>query len=82
MGSNGKLYACSAPAGPALEGAQIRDGMRGALGAIERVEINTDVACKVIGDTPAVGICGSGLIGCLRKDARCGRDRCERIVET
>jgi uncharacterized 2Fe-2S/4Fe-4S cluster protein (DUF4445 family) len=27
MGSNGKLYACSAPAGPALEGAQIRDGM-------------------------------------------------------
>ncbi len=67
MGSNGKLYACSAPAGPALEGAQIRDGMRGALGAIERVEINTDVACKVIGDAPAVGICGSGLIDACAK---------------
>ena len=29
MGSRDKLYACSAPAGPALEGAQIRHGMRG-----------------------------------------------------
>lgn len=62
MGSKGKLYACSAPAGPALEGAQIRHGMRGALGAIERVQIGDDVVCKVIGDAPAIGICGSGLI--------------------
>jgi len=67
MGSKGKLYACSAPAGPALEGAQIRDGMRGALGAIERVEIDSDVACKVIGDAPAIGICGSGLIDACAK---------------
>lgn len=72
MGSKGKLYACSAPAGPALEGAQIRHGMRGALGAIERVEIGEDVACKVIGDAPAIGICGSGLIDACAKmlDAR------------
>jgi len=72
MGSKGKLYACSAPAGPALEGAQIRHGMRGALGAIERVEIDADVSCKVIGDAPAVGICGSGLIDACAKmlDAR------------
>jgi len=72
MGSKGKLYACSAPAGPALEGAQIRHGMRGAVGAIERVEIGEDVECKVIGDAPAVGICGSGLIDACAKmiDAR------------
>jgi uncharacterized 2Fe-2S/4Fe-4S cluster protein (DUF4445 family) len=70
MGSKGKLYACSAPAGPALEGAQIRHGMRGALGAIERVEIAEDVECKVIGDAPAVGICGSGLI-----------DACARMID-
>jgi uncharacterized 2Fe-2S/4Fe-4S cluster protein (DUF4445 family) len=72
MGSRGKLFACSAPAGPALEGAQIRHGMRGAIGAIEKVEIGDDVACRVIGDAPAVGICGSGLIDACAKmlDAR------------
>jgi len=67
MGRRGKLFACSAPAGPALEGAQIRHGMRGALGAIERVEIDGDVACKIIGDAPAIGICGSGLIDACAK---------------
>lgn len=67
MGSRGKLYACSAPAGPALEGAQIRHGMRGALGAIEKVAIAEDVSCSVIGDAPAVGICGSGLIDACAK---------------
>jgi uncharacterized 2Fe-2S/4Fe-4S cluster protein (DUF4445 family) len=72
MGSRGKLFACSAPAGPALEGAQIRHGMRGALGAIEKVEIAEDVSCSVIGNAPAVGICGSGLIDACAKmlDAR------------
>ena len=72
MGSRDKLYACSAPAGPALEGAQIRHGMRGALGAIEKVAIGEDVTCAVIGDAPAVGICGSGLIDACAKmlDAR------------
>ncbi len=67
MGSKEGLFACSAPAGPALEGAQIRHGMRGAVGAIERVSIEQDVACKVIGDAPAIGICGSGLIDACAK---------------
>lgn len=72
MGAQGRLFACSAPAGPALEGAQIRHGMRGAVGAIERVEIDSDVSCKVIGDAPAIGVCGSGLIDACAKmvDAR------------
>lgn len=72
MGSRGRLFACSAPAGPALEGAQIRHGMRGALGAIEKVAIDEDVTCTVIGNAPAVGICGSGLIDACAKmlDAR------------
>jgi uncharacterized 2Fe-2S/4Fe-4S cluster protein (DUF4445 family) len=39
--------------------------MRGALGAIEKVAIGDDVTCAVIGDAPAVGICGSGLIDLL-----------------
>jgi uncharacterized 2Fe-2S/4Fe-4S cluster protein (DUF4445 family) len=67
MGSRGRLMACSAPAGPALEGAQIRHGMRGAVGAIEKVEIGEDVICGIIGDAPAIGICGSGLIDATAK---------------
>jgi uncharacterized 2Fe-2S/4Fe-4S cluster protein (DUF4445 family) len=67
MGSQRRLVACSAPAGPALEGAQIKHGMRGALGAIERVEIGDDVTCGVIGGVPAIGICGSGLIDAVAK---------------
>lgn len=62
MATGGELVACSAPAGPAFEGGQIRHGMRAALGAIEGVEIGNDVRCEVIGNTPAIGICGSGLI--------------------
>lgn len=62
MGSRDRLVACSAPAGPAFEGAQIRHGMRGAIGAIERVELDDDARCGTIGGEAAVGICGSGLI--------------------
>src|SRR5215831_2892459 len=67
MGSGRRLMACSAPAGPALEGAQIKHGMRGAIGAIEKVEIGEDVACSVIGGVPPIGICGSGLIDAVAK---------------
>jgi uncharacterized 2Fe-2S/4Fe-4S cluster protein (DUF4445 family) len=63
MGTRERLIACSAPAGPALEGAQIRHGMRGAVGAIDRAWLaDGDLRFHVIGDGPAQGICGSGLI--------------------
>jgi len=63
MGTRERLMACSAPAGPALEGAQIRHGMRGAVGAIDRVWVeNGDLRFHVIGDSAPQGICGSGLI--------------------
>ncbi|MBM3567113.1 MAG: DUF4445 domain-containing protein, partial [Alphaproteobacteria bacterium] len=62
MGSKDRLVACSAPAGPAFEGAQIRNGMRGAIGAIEKVHINDDIHFETIGNVPPIGICGSGLI--------------------
>jgi len=65
LGSRERLLACSAPAGPALEGAQIRHGMRGAQGAIDKVTIGHDVHIHTIGETPALGICGSGLIDLL-----------------
>lgn len=63
MGTRERLVACSAPAGPALEGAQIRHGMRGAVGAIDRVWLEGDrIRYHVIGEGPPQGICGSGLI--------------------
>jgi uncharacterized 2Fe-2S/4Fe-4S cluster protein (DUF4445 family) len=67
MGSRRQLMACSAPAGPALEGAQIQHGMRAAVGAIEKIEIGEDVVCGVIGNVPPIGICGSGLIDAVAK---------------
>jgi uncharacterized 2Fe-2S/4Fe-4S cluster protein (DUF4445 family) len=65
LGSPERLWACSAPAGPAFEGAQIRHGMRGAAGAIDRVTVADDVGVHTIGEADALGICGSGLIDLL-----------------
>jgi uncharacterized 2Fe-2S/4Fe-4S cluster protein (DUF4445 family) len=62
LGSRERLWACSAPAGPAFEGAQLRCGMRGAAGAIDRVTVGDDIAVHTIGEVAAQGICGSGLI--------------------
>lgn len=63
LAHRGQLAACSAAAGPALEGALIQFGMRGAAGAIDRVWLeNSQVQCSVIGGGAARGICGSGII--------------------
>lgn len=55
----GRMVACSTAAGPALEGANISCGMRAAQGAVDHVTLD---GFTVIGDTEAIGICGSGLI--------------------
>ena len=66
LGSREHLWACSAPAGPALEGAQIRHGMRAALGAVDRVHVDAgDLRLHTIGDAPIQGLCGSGLIDAI-----------------
>jgi uncharacterized 2Fe-2S/4Fe-4S cluster protein (DUF4445 family) len=66
MGTRDRLMACSAPAGPALEGGQIRHGMRGAVGAVDRVRLDGgDLRLHVIGEGPPQGICGSGLVDLL-----------------
>jgi uncharacterized 2Fe-2S/4Fe-4S cluster protein (DUF4445 family) len=62
LGSAARLVACSAPAGPAFEGGQIRHGMRGANGAIDRVTVDDDLRVHTIGETDALGLCGSGLL--------------------
>ncbi len=63
---NGKITAASCASGPALEGGYIKDGMRAASGAIERVKISRDkVEYQTIDDAPPVGICGSGILDTL-----------------
>lgn len=62
----GKMTACSTAAGPALEGANIRFGMRGAAGAIDHVwEENGELRFSVIGGGNPAGICGSGIIDAI-----------------
>ena len=63
LGNQNRMAACSTAAGPALEGAKIQFGMRGAPGAIDHVWIEDGaLAVSVIGGGESVGICGSGLI--------------------
>ncbi|MFO1514433.1 MAG: ASKHA domain-containing protein [Verrucomicrobiota bacterium] len=67
LGNKHKILAASCPAGPAFEGGKISCGMPGLPGAVEKVTINADgsMQVQVIGDAPAEGICGSGLIDLL-----------------
>jgi len=64
IGNNEWLVACSASAGPALEGASVECGMRAESGAIERVFIKDgEIRFAVIGETAQPkGLCGSGII--------------------
>ena len=57
------LYATSAAAGPAMEGAGISTGMGGIAGAVCAFRMQSGrPLCSTVGDAPARGICGSGLI--------------------
>ncbi|HWQ42899.1 MAG TPA: ASKHA domain-containing protein [Desulfosporosinus sp.] len=62
LGSRDKLFACSAAAGPAFEGAQISCGMRGAEGAIDHVYFKDKLEFFVIGGGDPKGVCGSALL--------------------
>jgi len=74
LGNKKQLVSCSCATGPALEGAEIKNGMRAAPGAIEKIVIDKatgEVYFKVIGreewnteekNLAAKGICGSAII--------------------
>ena len=76
LGNRAALISASVPTGPAFEGAQIANGMRATVGAIEKVDINPvtwDVRIRVIGQdkwsdeipneqVQAKGLCGSAMI--------------------
>lgn len=63
LGDKNRRMACSAAAGPAFEGAKISCGMRAAAGAVDRVwQEGTQIKYHTVGDAPARGLCGSGLL--------------------
>jgi uncharacterized 2Fe-2S/4Fe-4S cluster protein (DUF4445 family) len=82
LGSNERLLATAAPAGPAFEGAAIRCGMRASPGAIEGVRMSTDgLELTIIGDVEATGLCGSGLVDAVAELVSLGLlDRSGRFV--
>ena len=86
LGNRERLLSTSCATGPAFEGAEITFGMRAALGAIERIAIDSkthEVVYKVVGhdawsnyvkpgELQARGICGSGIMDLLAELYRSG----------
>jgi uncharacterized 2Fe-2S/4Fe-4S cluster protein (DUF4445 family) len=83
LGTNGEivfgnskwLFSCSCASGPAFEGEGVRHGMRAAVGGIDHVTINhetLEAQISTIGNAPAKGICGSGLIDLIAEVYRVG----------
>ena len=73
LSQSGQMNSCSCAAGPALEGMNIRCGMRGEDGAIQHVVIEpSGIQLDVIGNTEPRGICGSGILSALRELLRIG----------
>lgn len=76
--AGGRLLCCATAAGPAFEGAQISMGMPAAEGAVHRVRVeNGALLCETIGNAPARGLCGTGLISAV-----CALRRVDALSET
>jgi len=86
---NGEISSVSCASGPAFEGAHIKNGMRAANGAIERVQlINNQVKYETIGGVSPIGLCGSGILdtvaqlylaGVINRDGRINNHQRVRI---
>jgi len=86
LGNRQRLLSASCPTGPALEGANIRFGMRAARGAIEKVRVDPathEVRFRVIGqprwsdrvppdEIGALGLCGSAVLEAVAELFRAG----------
>ncbi len=70
LGTNGEivlrkgrhLYAVSTAAGPAFEGMSLSCGMLAVPGAVHRATWKDGYVLRPIGDIPAQGLCGTGLV--------------------
>ncbi len=73
LSRDGEMVSCSCAAGPALEGMNIRSGMRAETGAIQRVQIlPTGIELNVIGAAKPRGLCGSGILSVIKEFLRTG----------
>ena len=92
LGNSDWLLSCSTAAGPAFEAANIRCGIGGISGAIDRYVIDESVRFTTINDQKAIGICGTGLvdivselyrIGIIDETGRfCSRDEFDTLHES
>ena len=91
LGNSDWLLSCSTAAGPAFEAANIRCGIGGVSGAIDRYVIDGIISYSTINDQKAIGICGTGLVdivselyknGILEETGRfCSRDELYKLNE-
>ena len=75
LSDHGKMYCCSAAAGPAFEGSTILHGMRGQKGAIEYLSIidkDDKPDISVIGQSSPRGLCGSAIVDVVAELHRTG----------
>jgi uncharacterized 2Fe-2S/4Fe-4S cluster protein (DUF4445 family) len=70
VGNRKRLVCASTAAGPAFEAGRIKAGMRAATGAISHVSPQWE--CSTVGNAPARGICGSGLVDAVAVALDCG----------
>jgi uncharacterized 2Fe-2S/4Fe-4S cluster protein (DUF4445 family) len=74
IGDHERLLCASTAAGPAFEGARISMGMRASTGAISEVRIaDQQLFCRVLGNVPPRGLCGSGLVDAVAAGLELGR---------
>lgn len=84
LAAGARLAATSTAAGPAFEGVNISCGMRAAPGALEQFHIDScgKPSYQTIGNVPAAGICGSGLIDIVGELVRTGAiDKSGRLLQ-
>ncbi|WP_432663831.1 ASKHA domain-containing protein [Wukongibacter baidiensis] len=63
IGNEEKVYCAATAAGPAFEGANIKDGIGSIKGAVCSVDINKGtISYETIGNEKPIGICGSGVL--------------------
>ena len=75
LNNKGKIYTCSAAAGPAFEGKGIKCGIRAGKGAINSIKISRltgNIVLGVIGSLIPEGICGSGLVDAIAEFLKAG----------
>lgn len=72
LGNENALYSCSSAAGPAFEGANIRNGMGSVMGAVSRISLEQGISVSTIGDAKPIGICGTGIVDAVAQMLRVG----------